>query len=66
MFLLGYFYHMYDVTALFLPFFPRHINIYICLATVGFMFNIKITNKQTKNKKQKKQQNKTIALFAVN
>ena len=42
MFLLGYFYYMYDVTALFLPFlsltvFPRHINIYISLATVDFM-----------------------------
>ena len=43
MFLLGYFYYMYDVAALFLPFFlsvtvfPRHINIYICLVTVDFM-----------------------------
>ena len=47
--------------------FPRHINIYICLATVGFMFNIKITNKQTKNKKQKKNKTKQLHyLLSIN
>ena len=46
MFVLGYFYYMYDVTALSLHFFlsvivfPRHINIYICLATVDFVLQL--------------------------
>ena len=51
--LLGYFYYMYDVTALFLPFlsvivFPRHINIYIYLAIVGFMLHFKCLKSKKK------------------
>ena len=61
---------MYDITALFLPclpviVFPRHINMYICLATVGFILLCKCLIKKKKNFLAKKELKYFILFFEV-